>query len=166
MWPCGWNYWPLIELKTKEDWVLWGAGGHGRGENQMQSKHERFSEEAQLQVGVWAASAVYGAAELKVSPSQGALCCRPPNSTPTGCCPLPGSMLQTLWSTCTPFHAAGQNRILASGDSGILGLAALCERGRPAPQFRSQVWEESTSASSIISMPLHRPSVRRRSRQW
>ena len=28
--------------------------------NQMQNKHERFWEEAQPQVGVWAAWAVYG----------------------------------------------------------------------------------------------------------
>lgn len=30
------------------------------GGNQMQSKHERILEEDELQVGVWAAGAVYG----------------------------------------------------------------------------------------------------------
>ena len=42
--------------------------------NQMQNKHERFWEEAQPQVGVWAASAVYGGTEPQVSLSGGALC--------------------------------------------------------------------------------------------
>lgn len=48
------------------------------GRNQMQNKHERFWEEAQPQVGVWAASAVYGAAEPQVSPSQGPSVVTPP----------------------------------------------------------------------------------------
>lgn len=40
------------------------------GGNQMQNKHENFSED-RLQVGVWVPSAVYEAAALKVSPSPG-----------------------------------------------------------------------------------------------
>ena len=56
-----------------------GSGRPQEGRrNRMQNKHERFWEEAQPQVGVWAASAVYGGAEPQVSPSQGALCCHPP----------------------------------------------------------------------------------------
>lgn len=56
-----------------------GSGRPQEGRrNQMQNKHERFWEEAQPQVGVWAASAVYGGAEPQVSPYRGALCCRPP----------------------------------------------------------------------------------------
>lgn len=47
----------------------------------MQSKHERFLEEDQLQVGVWVPQAVYGAAKLEVSPSPGALCLLSPCSS-------------------------------------------------------------------------------------
>lgn len=68
-----------------------GSGRPQEGrQNQMQSKHERLWEEAQPQVGVWAASAVYGGAGPQVSPSREALCCRPPAypPTPVGCSTL------------------------------------------------------------------------------
>lgn len=29
VWPSGWNYSPLIELKTRGAGVLWGTGGQG-----------------------------------------------------------------------------------------------------------------------------------------
>ena len=74
----------------------------------MQNKHERFWEEAQPQVGEWAALAVYGAAEPQVSPSRGPSVVAPrAPPTPVGCCSLQGSRLQTLQSTWTPFLAAG-----------------------------------------------------------
>lgn len=87
-----------------------GSGRPQEGRrNQMQNKHERFWEETQPQVGVWAASAVYGGAEPQVSPYRGALCCRPP-PTPVGCSTLQGSRLQTLRSTWTPSLAAGMKQ--------------------------------------------------------
>ena len=56
-----------------------GSGRPQEGRrNQMQNKHERFWEEAQPQVGVWAASAVYGGAEPQVSPYRGPSAVAPP----------------------------------------------------------------------------------------
>ena len=79
--------------------------------NQMQNKHERFWEEAQPQVGVWAASAVYGGTEPQVSLSRGGTLLSPPPPptppTPVGCSTLQGSRLQSLRSTWTPSLAAG-----------------------------------------------------------
>ena len=50
--------------------------------NQMQNKHERFWEEAQPQVGVWAAWAVYGGTEPQVSLSRGGPLLTPPPAYP------------------------------------------------------------------------------------
>lgn len=55
-----------------------GSGRPLEGGNQMQSKHERFLEADQLQVGVWVPRAVYGAAKLKVSASPGPSVLAPP----------------------------------------------------------------------------------------
>lgn len=121
-------------IENKRRLSFMGSGRPREEGNQMQNKHERFSEEDRLQVGVWA---VYGDSELKVSLSRG------PSGVAT---PAPGSnrmlssprfMLQTPWSTWGPSYAAGRNRTPAPGNSCILGLAAPEDLGRPAPHFGS-----------------------------
>ena len=62
------------------------------GGNQMQRKQERFLEDDRLQMGVWVAQDVYGAAKLKVSPSRRPSVFTPP--APTRRCPLRCSVPQ------------------------------------------------------------------------
>ena len=106
--------------------------------NQMQNKHERFWEEAQPQVGVWAASAVYGGTEPQVSLSGGALCWRPPPRLPPQ---LQSDALLSRGPGCRVCEAPGlpplrreRNRTPAPGDSGILGLAPPGDRGEGGGQ--------------------------------
>lgn len=136
----------------------------------MQNKHERFWEEAQPQVGVWAASAVYGAAEPQVSPSRGPSVVTPP-SPPNSSRMLfsPGAQAADCKAPGLPPLRRERNRTPAPGDSDILGLAAPGDQGEgwgAAPHFGEPVWGESASESSIISMPLHRTLERRWGRQW